>query len=462
MEIPDSTEIIKTTFQIVIDKNNEINTYFNELNSKKNKLTSLYKQLLNENNSIVNTLDIFNFQIRLLSNDIVYLQQKYNNINNRLYCQYFKIYLQIQEYIIETIPDIQIPKTSFPTYDDTNLNKVYDFMTICSIHEYICSLISALIEYIRIRNNEYKKYLTINNVGVHINVFVDTFKHNIKSKIEQMLLFTNMVRFYNTTGLNYYNKIFNTIEFLHNNISNDISFDILDHISLNPDYIDDTPLQPLENEEYPSPSPSPLGKIYIDEENEHEEDIEYMHNTNIVTTTIHNMPEVLVNPKESTLSTHIPINVSIKPLIVSAPSMTITQPIKSIERVHASTSGIGAVTQTVKPAGPVATAQPATVSQTVKPTAPPATVSQTIKPAAPPATVSQTVKPAAPPATVSQTIKPAGPPVTVSQTIKPAGPPVTVSQTVKPTAPPATGPPAIVSQTIKPTAPPHVLITGQK
>ena len=131
MDIPDSTEIIKTTFQSVVDKNVEITQYFTNLNDKKNRLTSLYKQLLDENSNIVSTLDIFNFQIRLLGNDIVYLQQKYNNINNRIYCQYFKIYLQVQEYILESIPEIQIPKASFPTYDDTNLNKVYDFKTIC-------------------------------------------------------------------------------------------------------------------------------------------------------------------------------------------------------------------------------------------------------------------------------------------------------------------------------------------
>ena len=270
MDIPDSTEIIKTTFQSVIDKNTEIIKYFTSLNDKKNKLTSLYKQLLDENSSIVSTLDIFQFQIRLLGNDIVYLQQKYNNINNRIYCQYFKIYLQVQEYILEYIPEIQVPKASFPTYDDTNLNKVYEFKTICDIHDYICSLISGMIEYVKIRNQEYKKYQTINNVGVHINVFVDTFKHNIKNKIDQMVLFTNMVKFFNTSGLNYYNKIFNMIEFINNNISNDISFDTLEHITINPEYIIDGPLPPLESEECPSPtlpevSPVPVVSVNSDD-----------------------------------------------------------------------------------------------------------------------------------------------------------------------------------------------------
>ena len=41
----------------------------------------LYKQLIDDKNNthIINTLDIFNFQIRLLHNELVYIQQKYNN-----------------------------------------------------------------------------------------------------------------------------------------------------------------------------------------------------------------------------------------------------------------------------------------------------------------------------------------------------------------------------------------------
>ena len=73
-----------------------------------------------------------------------------------------------------------------------------------------------------------------------------------------MVLFTNMVRFFNTSGLNYYNKIFNTIEFINTNICNDVAFDILENINIDPEYIVDGPIKPLENEEYPSPSETPL------------------------------------------------------------------------------------------------------------------------------------------------------------------------------------------------------------
>jgi len=340
MDIPDSTEIIKTTFQAVIDKNVEITQYFTNLNDKKNKLTSLYKQLLDENSSIVSTLDIFNFQIRLLGNDIVYLQQKYNNINNRIYCQYFKIYLQVQEYILESIPEIQVPKASFPTYDDTNLNKVYEFKTICEIHDFICSLISGIIEFVKIRNQEYKKYQTINNVGVHINVFVDTFKHNIKAKIDQMLLFTNMVRFFNTSGLNYYNKIFNTIEFINTNISNDIAFETLEHITINPEYIEDSPLPPLETEEcpspvisspFPSPSPSPAPSlISMSSASSASASVPIMSgNVSTTVNTFNNKASLPIQP--------VPVIATAKPLVTIKPTAAPLTPAITAVKTHVDT-----------------------------------------------------------------------------------------------------------------------------
>ena len=233
MDISDPTDIMKTVFVSIIDKHAEILEFFTKINDKRSKLETLYKQLVNDNDAIIDTLDIFNFQIRLLNNDINYLHQKYGMISNRIYCQYFKMYLQIQEYIQEAIPEIQtqIPKSSFPIYDDTNLTKSYEFKIICDIHDCICTLITLVIDYLKEVNQDYKKYQTINNTGIHINLFVDTFRYNIKMKLDQMILFTNMVRFYNTTSLNYYNKISNTIDIITNNLCKDISFELIENIS---------------------------------------------------------------------------------------------------------------------------------------------------------------------------------------------------------------------------------------
>jgi len=148
-----------------------------------------------------------------------------------------------------------------------------------------------------------------------------------------------MIRFFNTSGLNYYNKIFNTIEFINNNISNDISFDTLENISVNPEYIEEGPLVPLENEECPSPIvPSILPVISCSELN--------IDNTTTsiipgnVSTTINTFnsrstqPVITVKPAGPTII-QPPVVAATKPIITVKPSVppiassTVLPPVKT-------------------------------------------------------------------------------------------------------------------------------------
>jgi hypothetical protein len=226
MDIPDSIEIIESIFQTILEKNIEIQTNLDAMTAKKDGLLNLYKHIIEENMTIVNTLDIFHFQIKMLGNDLVYLTTKYKLTNNRIYCQYFKLYNNIQDFIEQNIPTIlqTIPKGSFPTYDDTNPNKVYEFKIISDIHTAICLSLRSILDFLRIRNLEYKKYKHINSSGVYIDVFVETFKHKVRVLIDKTTLFSDILKFYNTTNVNNYTKLLNTIDFTNQNVCNDISF----------------------------------------------------------------------------------------------------------------------------------------------------------------------------------------------------------------------------------------------
>jgi hypothetical protein len=197
------------------------------MNSKKTTLSGLYKQLLDENSTIMNTLDVFNFQIKLLGNDIVYLTTKYKQTNNRIYCQYYKLFISIQEYVESNVSQVGFPKASFPTYDDTNPDKVYEFSVISEVHDTTCGVLRSVIEYLKFQNTEYKRYKLINNSGVYIDVFVDTFKYKVRTIIEKINLFSDILKFYNTTNVKHYTKLVNYIEFINQNMCNDIAFNDL-------------------------------------------------------------------------------------------------------------------------------------------------------------------------------------------------------------------------------------------
>ena len=224
MDIPNYIEVIQTTFQVVIDRSTEIHTKLDDMTQKKNALTQMYHQLLNENSSIVGTLDIFNFQIKLLNNDLTYLMSKYDDINNRMYSQYYKLWKSVHDYLKQNLPSIPLNTIDYPVYDDTNPSKQYDFKLICDVHYTICAFLKNLIHHLHTCNEKYIEYKTINNSGVHIDIFVDTYKYNVMTIIEKMSLFSVTMKFYNTTNVCNYTKLVKYIDYIHDDASSDISF----------------------------------------------------------------------------------------------------------------------------------------------------------------------------------------------------------------------------------------------
>lgn len=230
MDIPDNMEEIRKMYQDVVAKNTNVQTLLEDMNTKKTSLSEMYRQLLKENSSIISTLDMFNFQIKLMSNDLSYISSKYILVSNRMYCQYYKLFRNIQEYISKQIPAIQLEpalSSNYPTYDDTNPTKVYDFNVISDMHSTICELLSQIIQYLNERNAKYIEYKKINDSGVHIDIFIETFKHSVITVIYKMRLFSNTLQFYNSINVSNYTKLISYIEYVTTDVCGEISFPVV-------------------------------------------------------------------------------------------------------------------------------------------------------------------------------------------------------------------------------------------
>jgi hypothetical protein len=94
--------------------------------------------------------------------------------------------------------------------------------------------VRAILDYLRLRNNEYKKYKQINSSGVYIDVFVETFKHKVRVLIDKSTLFSDILKFYNSTNINNYVKLLNLIDFTNQNVCNEIAFGELTSIIAEP------------------------------------------------------------------------------------------------------------------------------------------------------------------------------------------------------------------------------------
>ena len=133
---------LKSDFVKVVDLKNENIKNFKTLDDKINQLKHIYEQFLTDNKqrSFIFGLDSFHFQGKLIDIEYDDMKRIYYAITNRMYCEYFKLYKIIVDYVEEHIKDdkkmldiIQINSNTYPMYKDLEPFKRYDFDIIQNI-----------------------------------------------------------------------------------------------------------------------------------------------------------------------------------------------------------------------------------------------------------------------------------------------------------------------------------------
>ena len=126
-------------------------------------------------------IDSLYFQNKLIENQLESLLKLYNLILNRIYCEYYKLYKLIINYINENLNNNEImnninQRNKFSKYNDLDIYKKYDFVLIINLQEEINNIFSlmnnVLIEKKQLLSNHKKK----NNIGLNIDNFVRTNK----------------------------------------------------------------------------------------------------------------------------------------------------------------------------------------------------------------------------------------------------------------------------------------------
>ena len=135
---------LKINFTKILDLKNENVKTFGILEAKICKLKEFYSEFVknNKNNLFIFGLDSFHFQGKLIDIEYEDIQRLYSAITNRIYCEYFKLYKIIVQYILDNIIEQKIidlvhVNNSYPIYKDLEPFKKYDFEVIQSIHEFI-------------------------------------------------------------------------------------------------------------------------------------------------------------------------------------------------------------------------------------------------------------------------------------------------------------------------------------
>jgi hypothetical protein len=223
---------IKTDFKHIVDlKEDNIKT-LDILFQKINKLKEIYAEFIQNNKQTIFVfgLDSFHFQGKLIDIEYDDMKRMFYAITNRMYCEYFKLYKLIIEYILETITDKKLldlikVNNNYPTYKDLEPFKQYDFGIIQNIHEIIIILLLSIDNYVSNKGNELSAYKTKNNTGLNIDNFVNTFNFNIVVMKEKLLLFITYMEFFHKLHNKYLKRFATKLQLMAGQITNDIKFE---------------------------------------------------------------------------------------------------------------------------------------------------------------------------------------------------------------------------------------------
>jgi len=222
---------LKTEFNNISLVRSKIINIFESLKNKSDKLKNLYSDFIKQSNSqlFVFGLDSFHFQSKLIDLEYDDMRRIFLFVNNRMYCEYFKLYKLICCYVIENITDkkvLEIIKgNNFPVYKDLEPFKDYKFETIMEIHDNILILLNSISGIVNNRENELSIHRSKQLIGLNIDNFVNSFNYEIILMKEKINLFLSYIEFFHKLHSKYLKRFSNKIQLMSNHINSDIQFD---------------------------------------------------------------------------------------------------------------------------------------------------------------------------------------------------------------------------------------------
>ena len=223
--------LLKADFNNVVVIRNNVQNIFDILQVRINKLKLFYVEFIknSKNNMFVFGLDSFQFQSKIIDIEYDDMKRLFGAINNRMYCEYYKLNKIIIEFILKSVDDKKYTDTlnsvDYPTYKDLEPFKEYDFNTTLDIHQNILNMLNLLTTILSTKDVELETHKTKQNIGLNINNYVSTFIFDNTVLREKILMFISYIEYFHSLHTKYLKRFSTKIQLMHTHIDTDIKFD---------------------------------------------------------------------------------------------------------------------------------------------------------------------------------------------------------------------------------------------
>lgn len=223
---------LKQNFSNIVSEKGEVVLLLDTLEKKIMKLKEVYDEFIkkNKNNLFVFGLDSFHFQSKLIDMEHEDMKRIFYSINNRIYCEYFKLHGIIVEYLKTIFGEkkttvIINSNKSFPVYKDLEPFKQYSTEYLENIHDNLIVFLNEINNYVMTKRYELDLNREKKNTGLNIDNFVYTFEYEMVVVNEKLKMFVSYIEFFHALHFKYINTFSKKIELVLNQLNHDIKFD---------------------------------------------------------------------------------------------------------------------------------------------------------------------------------------------------------------------------------------------
>jgi hypothetical protein len=209
-----------------------VDEIFINLEAKIKKIEEIYDDLIHSNKErgFIFGLDSFYFQTDMLKKEYKYLYEQCIIITNRMYCEYYKLYrlminfVEKNNYKNKIIDNIQ-NKTKFPVYKDLDDTKYYDFNLIVELNNNIFTLLNNINGIVTNKEKKLNVHTEKQKYGLNIDNFVATYDYEVNILKHQIVLYKKYLLFFHKLHEKYLSQFIVKMNVTVNQINNDIKFE---------------------------------------------------------------------------------------------------------------------------------------------------------------------------------------------------------------------------------------------
>jgi hypothetical protein len=203
------------TFNVVKQIRVDITNIFTEIDAKLQSLTQIYEELIRTHHDKNYTLglDSFHFQNKLIQMECDNMRNVFNFIDNRIYCEYYKLHRMLFDFINKDIKEktfvdkLLISHKKYPIYKDLEPTKIYDFNITIEINNTIIHALTELKAYLGEKKNELMEKKKQSDMGINIqSILHEQLYHNVLLE-ERINMFENYLTTFNNHHTKYFSRL---------------------------------------------------------------------------------------------------------------------------------------------------------------------------------------------------------------------------------------------------------------